>query len=399
VPVSLLVRYAILIAAVLVGLSWLVFVRETGGGGAERRTPGRHAPRAAAVIAVLGDDVDGHSGRLHGAHVARVVRISLPGGRIEAERRLGPRLRRPRLGAPGAFELGFSGQLLDAAPDGLTVYALVRQGQRDHVEALDATSLRPRRRYPLARGIHYIGITLGRSGRIYAYGARRVAVGHSVPTITILDSDGATIANHTVPGRIDREWSVHAGTPSADGRRFILTYHGGNTTGADWVDLAPGALRRCESREADKACIFEIHGGVEPYRDGFLATTGSRVVEASRDGRIVHRLPLAPRNVHLMDFALNRSHLYVSSCGKRPAILRLDLARDRVQTMRSGRFCGAPFAVGAGFLVMSADRVRNGYAGDAPRLRVIDLADAGAGVPVLHRGRPLDAVIVEASKR
>jgi hypothetical protein len=392
------VRYAILTVAVLVGLSWLLFVRETGGG-AERRTPAHQAPRAAAVIAVLGDDVDGHSGRLHGAHVARVVRISLPGGRIEAERELGPRLRRARLGAPGAGELSFSGQLLAAGPDGRTVYALVRQGERDYVEALDATSLEPRGRYPLARGIHYTGMTLGRSGRIYAYGTRRVAVGRSVPTITVLAPDGAIIANHSVPGRTDRDWYVQAGTPSADERRFMVTYHGGDTTGADWVDLAPGALRRCESRESDKACIFEVHGGVEPYRDGFLATTGSRVVEISRDGRIVRRLRLEPRNVHLMDFALNRSHLYGSSCGKRPAILRLDLARDRVQTMRSGRFCGAPFAVGAGFLVISADRVRYGYAGDAPRLRVIDLADPGAGVPVPHRGRPLDAVIVGASKR
>ena len=396
--VQLLVRYAILAAAVLVGLSWLVFVRETGGG-AEGRTPARQAPRAVAVIAVLGDDVDGHSGRLLGAHVARVVRISLPGGRIEEKRRLGPRLRRARGGDRGADELSFSGQLLAAAPDGLTVYALVRHGERDHIEALDATNLEPRRRYPLARGIHYTGITLGRSGRLYAYGIRRVAVGRSVPTLTILDPDGATIANHTVPGRTERDWSVHAGTPSAEERLFVLTYHGGNTTGADWIDLAPGALRRCKSRESDKACIFEIHGGVEPYRDGFLATTGSHVVEVSRDGRVVRRLPLAPRNVHLMDFVLNRSHLYVSSCGKRPAILRLDLARDRVQRMRSGRFCGVPFAVGAGFLVMSADRVLRGYAGDVPRLRVIDLANPGPGVRVPHRGRPLDAVIVGASKR
>jgi hypothetical protein len=199
-----------------------------------------------------------------------------------------------------------------------------------------------------------------------------------VPTLTILDPDGATVAPHSVPGRTDRDWSVHAGAPAADERRFLLTYHGGNTTGADWIDLTPGALRRCASRESDKACIFEIHGGVELYRDGFLATTGSRVLEVSREGHIVRHLPLAPRNVHLMDFVRNRSQLYVSSCGRRPAILGLDLAHARVQRMRSGRFCGAPFAVGAGFLVISADRVRRGYAGEDPRLRLIDLADAGA---------------------
>jgi hypothetical protein len=385
------VRYALLTAALLVGLSWLLLVRETGDG--ERRAPARQSHEA-AVIAVLGDDVDGYSGRLRGAHVARVVRISLPSGRVEAERRLGPRLRRARLGEPGASELSFSGQLLAAGREGRTVYVLVRHGERDHVAVLDARSLEPRRRYRLARGIHYAGIALGRSGRIYAYGARRVAEGRSVPAITILDPARATVATRSVRGRKDRDWTVHAGTPSADERRFMLTYHGGDTTGADWLELAPGGHRRCQSRESDKACIFEIHGGVDRYRGGFLATTGSHVVEVSRAGRLVRRLPLMPRNVHLMDFALDRSHLYVSSCGKRPAILRLDLARDRVRAMRSGRFCGAPFAVGAGYLVMSADRVVHGHAGDNPRLRLIDLAVAGAGVPVRHRGRPLDAVVV-----
>jgi hypothetical protein len=399
VPVSLLVRCAIFTAAVLVGLSWLLFVRDTGGGETERRMPVREASRTAAVIAVLGDDVDAHNGRLRGAHVARVVRISLPAGRIEAARRLGPRLRHARRAAPGAFELSFSGQLLASGPDARTVYALARQGERDHVEVLEATSLDTRRRYPLARGVHYTGMTLGRSGRIYAYGSRHVAAGRSVPTLTILDPDSVTVATHSVPGRTDRDWSVHAGALAADERRFLLTYHGGNTTGADWIDLAPGALRRCASRESDKACIFEIHGGVEPYRDGFLATTGSRVLEVSREGHILRQLPLAPRNVHLMDFVRDRSQLYVSSCGQRPAILGLDLLHDRVQTMRSGRFCGAPFAVGAGFLVISADRVRRDYAGDNPRLRVIELADVGAGVPVHHRGRPLDAVIVGARQR
>ena len=393
-------RYAILTAAVLTGLSCLLFVRETGGGGAARRAPALQAPRGAAVIAMLGDDVDGHSGQLRGAHAARVVRISLPAGRIETERTLGPRLRRPRIGAPGAFELSFSGQLLAMAADGRTVYALARQGERDHVDVLDATSLETRRRYSLARGVHYTGIALGRSGRIYTYGARPVAVGRSVPTLTVLGPGGAIIATDTVADRTDRDWSVYAGAPSADERVFMLTYHGDNTTGADRVDLGARAPRRCASPDSEKACIFEIHGGVEPYRDGFLATTGSRVVEVSHEGQILRRLPLAPRNVHLMDFALERSQLYVSSCGTRPAILRLDLASGRIQSTRSGRFCGAPLAVGAGFLAVSADRMRHGYeADDDPRLRLISLAEAGAGVPVAHSGRPLDAVIIATSKR
>ena len=259
---------------------------------------------------------------------------------------------------------------------------------------LEATGLKPRRRYPLARGIDYSGFTLGRSGRIHAFGARRLAGGHSVPMLTVLGPDGEMVATRSVPGRTGRDWAVHAGALTADEQRLILTYHGANTTGADWIDVGSGGLRRCEVRDPDRACLFEIHGDVEPYGDGFLATTGSRVVAISREGRLVKRLPLVPENVHLMNFALHRSDLYVASCGSKPAIHRLDLATGRVETMRSGRFCGAALAAGAGVLVTSADTVRHGHAEDAPRLRLIALADPGAGLAIRHRGRPLDAIIL-----
>jgi hypothetical protein len=397
--VSVVMRYAMLVMALLIGIAWMLLVRQSGEGSTERRSAAREAP--AAVMALLGDEVDGRTGRLEGAHVARLLRISLPGGAIEAERTLGPRLRGdPDLTTPGASALASSASLLAAAPDGQTVLALVRRprGGRDYVAVIDATSLETRRRDRLQRGIDYEGLALGRSGRVYAYGVRPAQQGN-VPALTILDASGAPIDSRTVRGRRGRDWWVLWAAPSADERRFMLTYHGTDTTGADWLDLSGGRMKRCEGRRRDRACVFEVHGAVAPFGNGFLATTGSGVIEVSADGRVLRRRRVKPRNIHLMDFVLDadRSQLYVSSCGKRPAIQRLDLASDRLEIMRSGRLCGAPFAVGAGFLVLAGSLVdRRGYDGDNPALHLIDLADPDSGVRVPRRGRPLDALIVGA---
>jgi hypothetical protein len=389
-------RYALLLTALLSGLAWLVVFRDSGERSAAPRPPARQP--GPAVIALIGDEVHGVSGRLEGPHVARLLRISLPGGAIEAERPLGRRLRPdPTIATPGAGDLAFSGSLLAAGPEPQTVFVLVRQPRpaRDQLAVLDATSLATRRRHPLPGGVDYSGMALGRSGRIYAYGARRVRRGYA-PVLTVLDPRGALLDTRAVPGRTTRDWQVQWATPSIDERRAMLTYHGGNTTGADWLDLTRTPLRRCRGQHRDRACVFEVHGAVEAYRHGFLATTGSGVLEVSRNGRIVRRLPLEPRNVHLMDLVLEREHLFVSSCGKRPAIQRFDLNSDRVETLRSGRFCGAALAAGAGFLALAASRVdRFGYSGPNTGLRLVDLGEPGAGIAVPRRGRPLDAIIVE----
>jgi hypothetical protein len=389
-------RYVLLAMVLVMGLAWLLFVRGSGDGSAERRHGARAAPRA-AVIGLLGDTVDGRTGRLRGSHVARLLRISLPGGAIEAERTLGPRLRRPDDTTAGASVLTDAAQVLAAAPDGRTVFALVRRppGGRDSVAVIDAISLRTRRRYPLQRGIRYRGMAVGRSGRIYAYGGRR-AGGSRIPVLTILDASGAPIASRAVPGRTRRDWWVYWGAPSTDERTFVLTYHGANTTGADWLDLSDGAMRRCEGRDSDRACVFEVHGAVEPFGSGFLATTGSEVIEAAANGSVTRRLRAKPRNVHLMHFALDadRSVLYMSSCGNRPAVQRVDLARDRAKTIRSGRICGAAVAAGAGFLVLAGAPAEHGYDAADLGLRLIDLAEPGPGVPVRRPGRLLDALVL-----
>jgi hypothetical protein len=103
-----------------------------------------------------------------------------------------------------------------------------------------------------------------------------------------------------------------------------------------------------------------------------------------------------------MDFALSdaRSVLHVSTCGRRPAIERVDLARNRQRTLPSGRFCGRPLAVHRDrLLVLAATPVdKRGFPAAPPRLRLIDLEDPDSGAPVRRSVAPLDALVVPSPR-
>jgi len=83
-------------------------------------------------------------------------------------------------------------------------------------------------------------------------------------------------------------------------------------------------------------------------------------------------------------------------------ISRLNLARNRRETVASGRVCGSPLAVhGDRYLVLAASRLSlRGFGGVRPqRLRVIDLEHPGSGERVRRLGAPLDALAVGGSGR
>jgi hypothetical protein len=396
---------AMVVAALALG--WRIVGRDDGRvATAQRGVASDDGPAARpAVIAALGDSIDGHSGKIVGPHVLRLARIALPGGAIVAQRTLGRRARGvSRIGRANAFLTG-QAQLLAATPDGQTVQALVRQppGARDVVVTVDAASLATRRSYPLRPGVRYAGVVFARSGRLFAYGTRRGPRG-SVPVVTILDTaTGAIIGTHVVPGRARRDWSVYWAAVSADERRLMLTYHGGNTTGADWLDVSGGAFTRCPSRRyRNRACVFEVHGSITPYRDGFLATTGSegpfgKLIQIGADGHVTRRLRVRPY-AHLMAFGLDadRSVAYISACSRHPAIRSLDLVHGHLQSHPSGRYCGDPLALGHGYLALSASHLTHGGYPDErpPTLRLIDLTHPDAGTEVSRTTVPLDAVMV-----
>jgi hypothetical protein len=123
------------------------------------------------------------------------------------------------------------------------------------------------------------------------------------------------------------------------------------------------------------------------------------MLQLDRNGREIGRLHMQGQVGHLMDFAVDagRGLVWVSACGARPGILRVDLARGRRRSVRSGDFCGPPLAVHGGrFLVFNAARVdRAGYRGfRSESLRLLDLRRPGAGRVVPRSEGSLDAVVV-----
>jgi hypothetical protein len=413
------------VMAMLVALVWLAAGREAGpaSGGrclfAADASPG--ASTRPAVIALLGDEI---IRGFEGPYVNRLLRISLPGGEVQRERTLAARLPIRAIDERDSIRPNTAaGPLLATTPDNKAVVALVRKPSpdRDRVAVIDAASFKTRCSYPLEKGVRYSGLLLGRSGRLYAFGNK---VAGSAPrwdaVLTIVDMEtGAVTASQTLReaerGRWrgwGTDWFAYGGALSADERRLILSYHGRDTTGADEFRISRGSRvsasgrgeRRCRGRGPRWPCgpgrvdIPFMHGAVAPVGRGFVGATGEYgLLRLDQRAREVGRTPVASDD-HLMDFALDgsRSRLYVSSCGRRPAIQRVDLARNRQRSWPTGRFCGRPLAVHHHrFIVLAATPLdRRGLPAAEQQLRLIDLEDPGSGTRVRRSEAPLDALVV-----
>jgi hypothetical protein len=425
-----MLRAGAVVVAILIPLIWLAVDREPREGAAARCLSGAGASPVAsvrpAVIAMLGDERD-RPVDFDQPHVNRLLRISLPGGKVERERSVGRRLLARdtqaffRLNLPGA-------SVLAAAPDGKTVLALIRQPAPggDSVAVVDAATLEIRCRHPLENGIRYNGLLLGRSGRFYAYGSRPAATsGRWDAVLTVGDARTGTLAGtqtlrEAARGRwhgTDTDWFVHGASLSADERRIVVSYHGHDTTGADQFRVSPAgrvhpsgiarrmAERRCAGQPRSSRCwlgftdLSPVHGTVVPAGTGFLGAAAERgLVRLDRDGRVVGRMRVRPTS-HLMDFAFEggRSPIYSSSCDRRPAIQRIDPARQRQVTLATARLCGQPLAVHRGrFLILSAPLPsKPGHIRDWPqRLLLIDLDNPTSGKLVRRSGTPIDALVV-----
>jgi hypothetical protein len=379
-----------------------------------------------AAIALLAE-VEAKTGKPSG-DLNRLLRISIPDGAVELERRLGPRSEQ-RDADPGQTLLRLrSGPLLATAPDRKTVLALTRNpvSGRDSVAVIDAQSLQTRCSHPLEPGIRYSGLRLGRSGMFYAYGARPAGPRRRDAVLTIGDArTGDLKGSHTLreavrrdPAHWGKDWSVYRAALSADERRLFLSYHGGDTTGADLFRISPTldisatgmAERRCANRPPRWPCgpgrtdAPRVHGAVTAVGAGFVGTTGTNdLLELDRGGHRIRRLRVRENNSHLMDFALNddRRHLYVSACARRPTIQRFDLERGRLGTVPSGAVCGRPLAIyGNRFLLLAALRGnKSGYpTTTTEELRLLDLEERGAGRRVPRSASPVDAVVVRLSR-
>jgi hypothetical protein len=311
------------------------------------------------------------------------------------------------------------------------VLALMRNpvSGRGSVLVIDAQSFQTRCRHPLEPGVRYSGLLLGRSGMFYAYGAKRVRSSRWDAVLTIGDArTGELKGSHTLREAArgasasthwGKNWQVYSAALSADERRLVLSYHGGDTSGGDWFRISPTfdisaggtADRRCLDRPPRWPCgpgrtdVPRVHGAVTAVRAGFVAATGSNdLLELDRRGHATGRLRVRENDGHLMDVALDddRRRVYVSACAKRPTIQRFDLARGRRTTVPSGRVCGRPLAVyGDRFLFLAARRVtRWGFPSvtTAEELRLVDLEQRDAGQRVPRSAGSVDAVVVRLQR-
>ena len=337
----------------------------------------------------------------------RLIRFSLPDGELEAERVLGRPAARQEVDSLRL--VAKSGPRLVTTRDPRTVLVLIRNpvSARDHVAAIDARTLRTRCRHPLEPGVRYGGLLLGRSGRLHAFGVRPAGRGRWDAVVTAADArTGKLMGTRSVreadqaATRVGRDWWPYSGALAADERWLVLSYHGGDTTGADAVRTSPGAGAAAGPTDAGYA-----HGAVAAVEGCFVAATGGdRLLRLDHRGRVTARLPIRATKNHLMDFAVDpRSRrAYLSSCGRRPAVQRLDLDRGTPETVQTGAICGRPLAVYRDrFLVLDASRVtRLGYAMTRPAgLRILDLDRPGGVRRVPRSVGAHDAVVVEGGVR
>jgi hypothetical protein len=305
-----------------------------------------------------------------------LLRVRLRDGKVTAESSLGPA---DDGLVPGRYlALGDEGQLF--------VLARRSNAAADEVMVVDATTLGVRSRYPLEDRVEYRGIVLAPSGVLYAYGNRRRELlveasdaWSQDAVVTAVDTaSGSVLATTTVRRAAGRDWWVYWGALSNDGSVLVLSYHGGCgpgfwdacTTGADRLAVSAEGLHRCRARLPDVGCLTDVHGSVAAHGDGFLAATGSKVLELDEAGAIVRSLKVNLK-AHVMQIAVSGSDLFaVGSCDQGGGLSAVDLGTEAMQTWTS--FCGERLSPGPGGRLALDNNVA-GYALNAPsRLVVVD---------------------------
>jgi hypothetical protein len=258
------------------------------------------------------------------------------------------------------------GRLLATSPHGTTVYALVRHPRRPSIVAVAAASGRLRMRIALPAGLDARSLVVGpRSGTLYVLGNRKGTRRNEVEgleshaQLLVVDPDAGRIRNSIEIRPLEgRDWFVNSAAVAPSEQTLYVTYHGSDTTGADWIAL-PGLQRCRRSARPWAGCLPDhLHGHLLPLAaGGFVAATGSpRLVRYDASRRLQAKLDTQLAGNHLMDFAVNRDEdivAAVGSCVYRPGLALLDLGsgRSRLSTA-DPEVCGERIAFAGNELVV-----------------------------------------------
>lgn len=248
-----------------------------------------------------------------------------PNGTVLAETRL---TAPPPPGADQAV-----GHYLVLSGDGGYVLTLVpcQPKAPDRLAIVDAGTGQVQVMYALPDTATFRSLALGpRTGRVYLFGnagevvrppgldplaPRQVSV-----LVAVLDpARGQVVADWTVRPADGHDWRVYQGAVSPDEGRLYVSYHGPDTTGIDWFDLAPDGPHRCpDGKRPGRGCL-DGHGGFVLYQDGLLAATGTpMVLELDQTDAVRRGLDTSLTGNHLVEFVVDEAaqRLYaVGSCG------------------------------------------------------------------------------------
>lgn len=258
------------------------------------------------------------------------------------------------------------GRLLATNPDGTTVYVLVRDSKRPSIAVVAAASGRLRTRISLPAGLDARSLVVGaRSGTLYVLGNRE---GTRPNQVEGLEASAQLLVIDPAAGRVrkrieirpldGRDWFVNSAAVAPDERTLYVSYHGPDTTGADWIALP--ALRRCRrSLRPSAGCLpDDLHGHLLPLAaGGFVAATGSpRLVRYDGSTRLTAKLDTQLAGNHLMDFAVNKREdvvAAVGSCVYRPGLALLELRSGQSRLSTHDRdVCGERIAFAGNKLVI-----------------------------------------------
>jgi hypothetical protein len=327
-----------------------------------------------------------------------------------------------------------TGHLMALSHDAQRLYVLVPGDtqQASSLTVIDATTTRILAQRALGELGVYRALAIGPlTGRLYVFGNR----GETEPqpgqdplaprqvsvVIAQLDPDTGAVLAEWLPRQADGyDWRVYQGAVSADERRLYVSYHGSNTTGIDWFDVAADGLHRCPASQRPNFGCIGAHGGFMLHDDKLLAATGSTVIlEADHTGAAERAIDTQLQGNHLMEFVVHArdDSLYaVGSCGYTGGFSAVSLRRTGVpttptapgewawdatpgppRTFRRSGVCGERLALSSdgATLVVGKTQMPVPRAGRPGELLLVDTATGDVLDTIATPSEPADVLVLE----
>jgi hypothetical protein len=311
-----------------------------------------------------------------------------------------------------------TGHYLALATDKRRVYVLVplQPLAVDQIVAVNVGSAEIENTYALPDGVYH-SIAVGPlTGHLFVFGNLAGGV-----IVTIIDpADGAPLSTWVARPEDGHKWTVYQGSVSADEQHLYVSYHGPDTTGLDWFDVASGGLVRCASLGPPNFGCIASHGGFTVLPHELLVGTGDPVIlDVDSSGAIRKGFDTGLVGNHLMEFVVDPAaqRLYaVGSCGYTGGFsaVSLEEAGLPLTTNNTGQWtwltkphaplillsahpCGERLSLGPSGLVVGSTAQPVPQAGRHGSLLVVDPKSGNVTQRIEIASEPLDVLALPAA--